>query len=262
MNHIQDGPHPWHDGSYKATGCFYDSIQVTGDTGYAMGTVIQFKHGEFGEADPIIVEQTGQGIYNVEIKYFLGEDIVEHGVVSEDGLKITLKAFMGIGVLEWMNEEEAAAFEAAKDPIEAPSHPYKEQPDNLGKFIWITGPPGLGKSTTAQLLARKAGYVYYEGDCFFFFKNPYIPVDVLEPSKAQVFQKPLKGEGLKERMEVINRGNAVFEPMMKGEEYDKQALEDFYAALCDDVKRERARLGGDWVVATVIDTQAWRDFVR
>jgi len=53
-----------------------------------------------------------------------------------------------------------------KDPIDAVSHPYKEQPENPGKFIWLTGPPGLGKSTSAQLLARKAGYVYYEGDCF------------------------------------------------------------------------------------------------
>merc|ERR1719154_31806 len=126
---------------------------------------------------------------------------------------------MGVGVLEWMTDEETVAFEAAKDPIDAPSHPYKEQPDNLGKFLWLTGAPGLGKSTTAQLLARKKGYVYYEGDCFFFFKNPYIPVDAQEPSKAQVFQKPLRGEGLNERMEIVNKGNAVYEKMMNGEEY-------------------------------------------
>jgi hypothetical protein len=109
---------------------------------------------------------------------------VEFGVISDDGLKITLKTIMGhdIGIQEWMTEEEAADFEAAKDPMEAPPHPYKEQLDNLGKFLWITGSPGLGKSTTAQLLARKAGYVYYEGDCFYFFKNPYIPVDAVEPS--------------------------------------------------------------------------------
>ena len=161
-----------------------------------------------------------------------------------------------------MTEEAAAAFNSAKDHLEAPSHPYKKQPDNLGNFIWMTGPPGLGKSTTAQLLARKAGYVYYEGDCFMFFKNPYIPVDAIEPSKAQVFQKPLRGDGLKERMDLVNNVNAESEIMMKGENYNKEVFEHFYAALCDDIKRERARIGGDWVVATVIETRAWRDFVR
>ena len=191
---------PWQDGAYKATGCFFSSMQVTGGVGQAMGTVVTINQGQFGKADQIITEQTGQTVYNVELKYNLGMDIVEYGVVSEDELKITMKTIMGVGVLKWMTDEESAAFEAAKDPIDAPSHPYKEQPGNLGKFLWLTGAPGLGKSTTAQLLARKAGYVYYEGDCFIFFKNPYIPVDAPEPFKAQVFQKPLRGEGLKERM--------------------------------------------------------------
>ena len=78
------------------------------------------------------------------------------------GNKLTFKNMVGVGYMEWITEEEAAAIEAAKEPMEAPSHPYKEQPDNPGKLLWITGPPGLGKSTTAQLLAKTAGYVYYE----------------------------------------------------------------------------------------------------
>ena len=78
------------------------------------------------------------------------------------GNKLTFKNMVGVGYMEWITEEEAAAIEAAKEPMEAPSHPYKEQPDNPGKLLWITGPPGLGKSSTAQLLAKTAGYVYYE----------------------------------------------------------------------------------------------------
>ena len=166
----------WCDGTYRGTGCLYDTIEITGDTGLAsMGAEVAIKQGDFGEAAPEIVALTGQKIYTVMMKYNYGAEMVEHGVVTDDGRKITVKTMMGNepGVLELMTKEEVAAYEATKDPIDAVSHPYKEQPENPGKFIWLTGPPGLGKSTSAQLLARKAGYVYYEGDAFFFFKNPY-----------------------------------------------------------------------------------------
>ena len=52
----------------------------------------------------------------------------------------------------------------------------------------------MGKSTSAQILARENGYVYYEADCFDKIKNPYVPLDVDDPSMAQIKQKPLKGE--------------------------------------------------------------------
>ena len=61
---------------------------------------------------------------------------------------------VGIGWMEWITAEEEAALEASKDPIDAPSHPYQEQPGKPGKLLWITGPPGLGKSTTAQASSR------------------------------------------------------------------------------------------------------------
>ena len=54
------------------------------------------------------------------------------------------------------------------------------------------GPPGAGKSTSAQLLSRTEGYVYYEADCFGTFMNPFIDPNVEEPSLAQVSQRPLK----------------------------------------------------------------------
>merc|ERR1712013_413445 len=218
----------WSDGTYKATGCLYDTIEITGNTGLAaMGAEVAIQQGDFGEAAAEIVALTGQNVYTVEFRYNYGAEIVEHGVVTEDGKKITLKTLMGAepGVLQWMTKEEVSAYEATKDPIDAVSHPYTEQPENPGKLLWLTGPPGLGKSTSAQLLARKAGYVYYEGDAFFFFKNPYIPVDAVEPSKAVVSQKSLRGEGLMERIAKVNRGS-------------------------------------DWVVAMAVDTRAWRDFIR
>ena len=132
---------PWQDGTYKTTGCLYDCVEITGSTGDAMGTVIHIEHGEFGVADPHIAEETGQDFYNLKITYDMGLDWVDLGEVHQDGKKIITKSMLGSGVghMEWMSEEDAAAFEGEKDPINELSHPYKEQPQNLGKFLWITG---------------------------------------------------------------------------------------------------------------------------
>ena len=56
----------------------------------------------------------------------------------------------------------------------------------------MSGPPGAGKSTTAQLLARHDGYVYYEADCTLEVLNPFVPLDVENPTLAAHRQKPLK----------------------------------------------------------------------
>ena len=70
-----------------------------------------------------------------------------------------MRGIRGPTVIEWITEEEAAALEKEGDPIESPPGPYKIQPKNIGKLLWITGAPGVGKSTTAQLLSKTAGYV-------------------------------------------------------------------------------------------------------
>ena len=44
------------------------------------------------------------------------------------------------------------------DPISAPPGPFTIQPHVLGRFLWLTGAPGLGKSTTAQILGRQRGW--------------------------------------------------------------------------------------------------------
>ena len=54
------------------------------------------------------------------------------------------------------------------------------------------GPPGAGKSTSAALLAKHHGYVYYEGDCQLSCINPYLDPSIEEPSLAQSQQTPLK----------------------------------------------------------------------
>merc|ERR550517_909011 len=169
---------------------------------------------------------------------------------------------MGIYTLVWITDEEAELMVKDGDPIEAPSNQYKVEPERQGRLIWITGPPGLGKSTSAQLLSRENGFIYYEGDCFFGLRNPYIPADVESPSLHQTKQRKLVGEGVKERKAICDASVKQWEAMLQGKEADVGALEAMYREMCKDIARERARLGGDWAIATVIHSQSMRDFVR
>ena len=73
------------------------------------------------------------------------------------------------------------------DPISCPPGPYKVQPHHQGRLLFLTGAPGLGKSTTAQLLARLRGFVYYEEDCFHQLRNPYIPLTAESPTMEQEY---------------------------------------------------------------------------
>jgi len=192
----------------------------------------------------------------------MGREFIDHGVVIEDGTKFILETMMGVSTLEWITEEEAERLANDGDPMDAPPSHYKVEPERQGRLIWITGPPGLGKSTSAQLLSREHGFVYYEGDCFFGLRNPYIPADVENPSLAQATQRKFVGEGVKERRSICEKALKQWEAKMEGREVDVVALEAMYREMCKDIARERARLGGDWAIATVLDSRDIRDFVR
>ena len=114
----------------------------------------------------------------------------------------------------------------------------------------------MGKSTSAQLLARKHGYVYYEADCFGHMKNPYIPLDADNPSLAQIHQRTLKGPGMEERRALLRRRREMMSDLMSGKDYDKELLVEFHRHLALDIKREKERIGGDFAVASVLLTKA------
>ena len=50
--------------------------------------------------------------------------------------------------------------------------------------------------------------------------------------------------------------------IFKGEEWDKVVWEEAVRELCKDIKRERARLGGDWALAGVLFTPRMRQIAR
>ena len=63
------------------------------------------------------------------------------------------------------------------DDAKAPLTFYPLEPGKPGKLLFLIGPPGSGKSTTALELAQNYGYKYYEGDCFIgHMANPYVPL--------------------------------------------------------------------------------------
>ena len=66
------------------------------------------------------------------------------------------------------------------------------KPGKQGRVFWLSGPPGAGKSTTCQLMAREKGYVYYEADATMQFINPFVDVHADNPTLATFEGKALK----------------------------------------------------------------------
>ena len=256
---------PWRDGNWKVKDGGLDIIILAEEKLTSRGSnhSSKLKYGSFGEADPKIVELTGEKYYTLESTYdVIGKEMVDYGVLIDDGTTIVFKGIMGVTTLVWITEEEAEQMANDGDPIEAPTNPYKIQPERQGRLIWITGPPGLGKSTSAQLLSREHGYVYYEGDCFFGLRNPYIPPDVENPSLAQAKQRKLVGEGDVERKKMVEGVTTQYKAMMKGDAWDSEVLDEGMREMFRDIAKERARLGGDWAIAGVLFSSKMREIAR
>ena len=201
-------------GHYKVTSHWYKVILIEGVKGTAKGTVIgdfpvSISYGVFGDCDQVVGEKTGEVVNNIKLSVNnQGHTMKEVGVMTEDKKMIVTKSLMGVHEYHWITDQEAEELLEDGDPIEAPPTPYKLQPDNQGRLVWFTGPPGLGKSTTAQLLARHHGHVYHEANCFNSLQNPYIPVEVEDPSMAQTSQRVCRrGRMLREDDERVPGGD-------------------------------------------------------
>ena len=152
------------------------------------------KFGDFGPAKEEVAKEAGKPNYDVQISIWNGI-MTPKGIVSDDGTKIH---FWGIAnnldALEWTTEEAIQALRESGDPADAPPSEHKIQPENQGKLLFISGAPGVGKSTTGFLLSKNHGYVYYEGDCFWMNANPYISptADASNLTDTMMKQKHLK----------------------------------------------------------------------
>ena len=114
-------------------------------------------------------------------------------------------------------------------------------------------------------MARHHGWVYYDIDCFGELRNPFIHPDTPNPTMATDRQRPLVGDGRQERQEICSEGYRAWETFLNnGEmgERDWRAVDRYMDALCEDIQRQRHRLGGHWAVAGCLPLRRMRDRVR
>merc|ERR1712013_110092 len=147
------------------------------------------------------------------------------------------------------------------EPVSAPTAPYPLRPGNLGKIAFLTGPPGSGKSTIAGLIAKKEKWVYYEGDGFFLGFNPYV-----FPNESQVearSEKPaLIGPGMSDRVAALAQFFINQDQIRKNETNNRRPTDHYYNLMAQDIKKERERVGGDWICAFAMNKRLDRDIFR
>ena len=148
-----------------------------------------------------------------------------------------------------------------KEPAASPKVPYPLRPGTNGKLTLITGPPGSGKSTSAGIIAESQGWIFYEGDGFLLGFNPYV-----FPNESQVdarSEKPaLIGPGMAKRGEALSAFFVNQEALGSNATTDRSATDRYFTLMAEDIKRERARVGGDWVVSFAVKRRKDRDVFR
>ena len=221
------------------------------------------KFGDFGPAKEEVAKEAGKPNYDVQISIWNGI-MTPKGIVSDDGTKIH---FWGIAnnldALEWTTEEAIQALRESGDPADAPPSDHKIQPENQGKLLFISGAPGVGKSTTGFLLSKNHGYVYYEGDCFWMNMNPYVPTTANGDNLIEAMTKQTTLKGVSQhRIDASSNAETEFNNLMSGQPYDFKKLCDIWSVMADDILRERKRMGGDWAIVHAVPTRALRDHLK
>ena len=220
-----------------------------------------WKYGNFGVAHPDVVKATDKTHCNVKMVAWDGILDIELNL-NDEGTQLTFYGLTNcVDVLRWVSEEELEAIKESGDPVDAMPHQYKMNPGKEGKLVWISGAPGLGKSTCAMLLAKNAGYVYYEGDAFDFHKNPYVSTEVEEPTLAMISQKVLK-DVPQYRIDGVAEGVHQIINYSQGKDYDFDKLCNFYTLLCQNIESEQERIGGNFAIAQAVGTRKVRNHVR
>ena len=98
-----------------------------------------WKYGDFGPAHEDIKKITGIENNNFQMNAWHGF-LKYSGVVCEDGKTIYIFGRLNcVETMKWQSEEDFNLFSENRDPINEPSCPYKIQPENQGKLVWLSG---------------------------------------------------------------------------------------------------------------------------
>ena len=205
-----------------------------------------------------------QGKGNNTVIITLDYDTAE-ATVSEDGLTITGGPSWfrdPSNVMTWIPPDEAEVIRnRPKEPASAPRVPYPLNPGNMGNIAMITGPPGSGKSTSAGIIAKTHDWIFYEGDGFLLGFNPYI-----FPNESQINARSdrpaLIGPGMNDRVQALGQFFINQEARRKNETSDRSPTDWYLRMMAEDVKRERERVGGNWVFVFAIGRKLDRDIFR
>merc|ERR1719431_1987050 len=183
--------------------------------------------------------------------------------ISEDKKTITGgPGMLADNPLRWITPEEAKIIRTReKEPVSAPKVPYPLRPGQLGRLVFLSGPPGSGKSTIAGIIAKNEKWVFYEGDGFFLGFNPYV-----FPNESQVearSEKPaLIGPGMSDRVAALVQFFINQDQIGKNETNNRRPTDHYYNLMAQDIKKERERVGGDWICAFAMNKRLDRDIFR
>ena len=250
---------PWHDGLYIVKGMptmvftvrgedvqFEDLAGRTSNHDNDPNYNGSFKFGDFGPAKEEVAKEAGKPDYNVQISIWNGI-LSPKGIVSDDGTKIHFWGLANnVDQFELTSEEAIKELRDSGDPADAPASDHKIQPEYQGKLLFISGPPGVGKSTTGFLLSKNHGCVYYEGDCFWMNANPYISptADTSNLTDTMMKQKHLKGVS-QEKIDSTAKCETEFDNLSAGRPYSFQNFCDIWTVMAKNIISERKRIGGD-----------------
>ena len=234
---------------YAEFGQYYAGFE----THETIGKYGKWTFGEFGKASTELEKFSHISQCNLKMALDFGRfggTFIIYGILHPNGTKCCYQ--MGgskqVYALRWLGVDDKKQILDNVEHRNERSHPFKVQPQNQGKLIFLSGPVFSGwspKSAIALKLFQNEGFVFYKSNRGFdSFRNPY-------PNEKK--RRWVRGWS-KEKFEIIKVHNRQ---VHKGDAYAP-----FFKLLAKDVVSEKKKIGGDWIVTCAVPTRKLRDVIK